>query len=306
MTEFERRTLESPTGAHLALYERPAPGTPKAVIHINHGLAEHAARYRPFANYLSGRGFHVCAHDHRGHGLTTAPDGAPRRYADKDGWNKVMTDVAAVEADLRARFPGVPLFVFGHSMGGVIAFNQALHQSESLAGVAVWNSNLFGPAGLLKFLLGLESVIGGRFKPSGIVDQMTFKAWDKTFAKERPAFGWLSRDLAVVDAYVADPLCGWPAQISLWQDFADGMAFGADAGNLQPVRKDLPIHLVGGSKDPATEGGKAMKRLARHLKKAGFADISIDVLKNFRHETLNEIGAEAEMIKFADWVEARL
>lgn len=304
---FERRTLNSPTGAQLALHECAAKdGPPRAIIHINHGLAEHAERYEKFATLLSARGFHVCAHDHRGHGATIAHDGAPRRYADVDGWNKVVADVAAVEADLRLKFPGIPVFVFGHSMGGVIALNHALIQSEAIAGVAVWNSNLFGPIGLMKFVLGLESLVGGDHKPSALLDMLSFKTWDKKFGDERPHSAWLSRDLDQVDAYVADPLCGWPAQISLWKDFVGGMAFGADARHLKPVRKDMPFHLIGGSNDPATEGGKAMKTLAKHLKKARFSDVSIEILKDFRHETLNEIGGEAEMTKFADWVEARL
>lgn len=306
MTGFERRTLESPTGAQLALYEAAPEGAPKALLHINHGLAEHAARYASFARYMSGRGFHVCAHDHRGHGATTSADGAPRRYADRNGWNKVMADVSAVEADLRTRHPGVPLLVFGHSMGGVIAFNQVLRESEHLAGAAIWNANLSGPVSLLKLVLRLEALFGGERKPAAVIDSMTFKAWDKKFATDRPAFGWLSRDLAEVDAYVADPLCGWPAEVSLWKDFARGMEAAQGNGKLKRIRRDLPFHLIGGADDPATEGGKAMTALAERLRGKGFSDVTVNVLAGFRHETLNEIGAEAEMAKFADWAEPRI
>lgn len=303
---FERRTLESPTGARLGVYDRPAQGNLRALLHVNHGLAEHAARYAEFARILSERGIHVCAHDHRGHGATTAPDGAPRRFADRDGWDKVMTDVAAVEADLRARHPGVPLFVLGHSMGGTIAFNQVLRDSDHLAGAAIWNANLSGPVGLLKFVLGLESLVGGDDKPATMIDAMTFKAWDKQFSSERPAFGWLSRDLGAVDAYIADPLCGWPAQISLWKDFARGMGMAQDKGRLKTVRKGFPLHLIGGEDDPATEGGKAVTALAERLRKQGLSDVTVHVLSHFRHETVNEIGAEAEINKFTDWIDQRL
>ncbi|MEE2565693.1 alpha/beta hydrolase [Hyphobacterium marinum] len=303
---FERRTLDSPSGASLNVYDRPAQGNLRALLHVNHGLAEHAARYGKFAQILSGRGIHVCAHDHRGHGFTTAPDGSPRRFADTGGWDKVMTDVSAVEADLRARHPGVPLFVLGHSMGGTIAFNQVLRESEHLAGAAIWNANLSGPVGLLKFVLGLESLVGGDRKPATLIDGMTFKTWDKNFSAERSAFGWLSRDLGAVDAYVADPLCGWPAQISLWKDFAHGMGLAQDNAALKPIRKDFPLHLIGGEDDPATDGGKAVTALAERLRRQGLKDVTVNILSHFRHETVNEIGAEAEINKFADWIEQRL
>ena len=75
---FDRQaTLASPTGAAINLYRRKAEGSARAVVQINHGLAEHAARYERFADFLGQRGFHVYAHDHRGHGYTKAPDAPP-------------------------------------------------------------------------------------------------------------------------------------------------------------------------------------------------------------------------------------
>ena len=71
---FPPGILKSPTGATLQLYRAVPPGRQKAAIHINHGMAEHAARYQRFAEALYDRGYAVFAQDHRGHGATTAPD----------------------------------------------------------------------------------------------------------------------------------------------------------------------------------------------------------------------------------------
>ena len=103
--EFQQSRLKSPTGADLALYTYEAETTPRGIVQINHGLAEYAGRYAPFAAYLASRGYHTIGHDHRGHGRTEAEDGAPRRFADKDGWIKVMDDVAAVQVEARKRWP---------------------------------------------------------------------------------------------------------------------------------------------------------------------------------------------------------
>lgn len=304
---WQRQDFTSPTGAVLALYETPPAAPVKGVVHINHGLAEHAARYAPFAEYLAGRGYHVAAQDHRGHGHTTAKDGGPRLFAKRNGWKKVTGDTAAVNAHLRAQHPGKPVFVLGHSMGGTVAMNHVIRHPETVAGAAIWNANFVsgGLAGVMKLVLFFNG-LGGAAKPASTIDALTFKAWDRKFKDDRPEFGWLSRDLSVVDAYVADPLCGWPASVSLWRDFLKGMEYASDDRNLASVRKNLPFHLIGGGDDPATEGGKATLKMAERLRKAGFTDVSAKVLDGFRHETLNEIGAEAEMAKFADWLDERV
>lgn len=304
---WQRQDFTSPTGAVLALYETPPAAPVKGILHINHGLAEHAARYAPFAEYLAGRGYHVAAQDHRGHGFTAAKDGGTRLFAKRGGWKKVTEDTAAVNAHLRAQHPGKPVFVLGHSMGGTVAMNHVMRHPDTVAGAAIWNANFVsgGLAGVMKLVLFFNG-LGGASKPAGTIDALTFKAWDKKFKDDRPQFGWLSRDLSVVDAYVADPLCGWPASVSLWRDFLKGMEFASSDANFASVRKDLPFHLIGGADDPATEGGQATRQMAERLGKAGFTDVSVEVLDGFRHETLNEIGAEAEMARFADWLDVKI
>ncbi len=139
---FVAETFESPTGASLRLHVQEADGQPLGVVQIHHGLAEHSARYARFAAYLAGRGFHVAAHDHRGHGETTAEDAPRGVFGAPKGWSKVVEDALAVEDHLKARFPGLPHIVFGHSMGGVVAMNHAMERKGELSGLAVWNSNL--------------------------------------------------------------------------------------------------------------------------------------------------------------------
>jgi len=304
-SNFVQRKLTSPSGAELAVYECGAQGVARGIVHINHGLAEHAARYAPFANYLSSRGYHVVAHDHRGHGATTAEDGAPRRFANEDGWNKVMADVLAVNADARANWPGLPVIVFGHSMGGVISFNHALREPDSVAATAVWNANtaLGGNVGLMKLILSIEALFGGPYTPSLTLDKMSFKSWNKRFPEGRTDADWLSRDTEQVDLYANDPVCGWPSSVSLWRDFLSGVEYAADDANLKALPKDMPFHLIGGSKDPATEGGKAIKTLHKRLKKAKLSNLRCEILKDFRHETLNEIGRDEQMKLFADWLD---
>lgn len=306
---FERRTnLDTPTGARLNLYVKPAQTNGRAVVQINHGLAEHALRYARFADFLSTRGFHVYAHDHRGHGLTTAPDAPLGRFAGVDGQRKIVADVAAVHDLIAKEHPGLPVIVFGHSMGGLIALNFAMRHSARIHAAAIWNANfsagIAGRAALA--LLAWERFRLGSDVPSHLLPKLTFQAWAKAVSNRRTEFDWLSRDAAEVERYIADPLCGSDASVSLWRDLFGLVFAGADDAGLSRIRKGLPFHLVGGEADPATAGGKAVRQLADRLKRKGFSNLVSTIYAGTRHESLNELNRNIIMQDFVNWADGTL
>jgi alpha-beta hydrolase superfamily lysophospholipase len=301
---FETQTtLASPTGAALNLYASEAKAAPRGVIQVNHGLAEHAARYGRFAEAMSAAGFHVYAHDHRGHGATKAPDAPQGMFAREDGAAKVIADVAAVHGHIAARHPGLPVIVFGHSMGGLIAMSYVLRHSERVAAAAIWNANF--TAGLqgnaARVVLAWERFRLGSDVPSRIVPKLTFGVWAKQIPDRRTDFDWLSRHPAEVYKYVADPLCGWDASVSMWADVFRFIFFGADDRNFAAARRDLPFSLVGGEKDPVTDGGKAVLELAGRMKRIGFSNLTTRVYADTRHESLNEVNRNLIIEDFAAW-----
>lgn len=302
---FTAQTLKSPSGASLRLRVRKPEGEVRGVVQIHHGLSEHSARYARFADYLAERGFAAVAHDHRGHGETTAPNAKPGYFAPAKGWDAVVADALAVEDALRERFPGAPVIVFGHSMGGVVAMTHAMARKGEIDGLAVWNSNmaLGGRASLMRAVLSVETLFKRPDAPSTWMDALAFKAWGKSVRNARTDFDWLSRIPHEVDLYVEDPLCGQAATIQLWRDLIDGAERGADEALLRTMRKDLPIHMAAGGDDPATDKGAAMKTLAARLYNARFTDATMRFDPKARHETLNDEGYEAAMSDFADWAE---
>ena len=308
MSDFSAFPHSSPTGATLAVRHVPAMASPRAVVQINHGLAEHAARYQRFARFLAARGYHVYVHDHRGHGATRAPDSIPGAFASKEGASKVIADVAAIHALIGERHPGLPVVTFGHSMGGLIALNFAETHPAASAALAVWNSNfnagLAGRAG--QAALRLEAFFKGSDTPSTILPKLTFQAWANAMPDRRTDFDWLSRDPLEVDLYVVDPLSGWDATVSMWQDVFRLIYAGADAANLAKLPKALPIHLIGGAEDPATDKGEAVTWLAEQMQKSGLSDVTVEILAGTRHETLNEINRDQSMDNFAAWLDSRI
>lgn len=303
-----RRTIASPTGASLNLYTRRTDGAPRAVVQINHGLAEHAARYERFADSLAAQGLHTYAHDHRGHGFTTAPNAPPGRFGTPSGGDKVIADVAAIHDLIRAEHPGLPVIVFGHSMGGLIALNYVLRHPAGVNAAAIWNANfsagLAGRAALA--ILAWEKFRLGSDVPSRLLPRLTFQAWGKKVPDHKTPFDWLSRDADEVKKYIDDPLCGWDASVSLWQDLFGFVFFGADDRNFSGLDRALPINLVGGEKDPATDGGKAVEHLAGRLGRMRFSILNSTIYADTRHESLNELNRDVIMRDFAGWLDRAL
>ncbi|ASY63730.1 Lysophospholipase [Sinorhizobium sojae CCBAU 05684] len=295
-------THQSPTGALLAWRHWPAL-KPTAILLVSHGLAEHAQRYARFAEAMAAHGFHVYAHDHRGHGHTRAPDAPLATFAAKGGAEMVIADLRAVREMAVARHPGLPVILFGHSMGGLIALNAAETDPRSYDALAVWNSNFRpGPAGrAAQAILRIERMLKGSDVPSLFLSRLTFGAWAQAIPNRKTAFDWLSRDEEEVAKYIADPLCGFDPTVSLWIDVFKLVYAGARADRLAQLSAHLPVHLVGGTADPSTDGGAAICWLGDRMKARGMTDVTVVIHQGMRHETLNEIGREKATQDFAAW-----
>lgn len=302
----ETRRLSSPTGASLAWHHQPAADPECGILLISHGLAEHSRRYRAFAEAMAAQGFHVYAFDHRGHGETTAPDAPIGRFARRDGVRLVSEDVQAIRDMAANAHPGLPVLLFGHSMGGLIALNAAIDNPGSFDAVAIWNSNFHpGPAGrAAQVILLIEKALKGSDVPSGLLPKLTFGAWGRSIPNHRTEFDWLSHDRDIVDAYIADPLCGFDASVSLWLDLFE-LTFRAPK-LIGRLRRDLPLHLIGGAEDPATNGGREILWLSEHVRKNGFSNVTTKVWPGTRHETLNDTVRAWATAEFAVWAKAAL
>ena len=302
----ETRRLLSPTGANLAYHYQPAIEPSRGILLVSHGLAEHSKRYKAFAETMAGHGFHVYAFDHRGHGETTAPDAPIGRFAKRHGARLVSEDVKAVRDLASTALPDLPVLLFGHSMGGLIALNAAIDHPESYDAVAIWNSNFHpGIAGrAAQGILLVEKALKGSDVPSGLLPKLTFDAWGRSIPGHRTGFDWLSHDHDIVDAYIADPLCGFDASVSLWLDLFE-LTFRAPK-LIDRLRKDLPIHLTGGAEDPATNHGREVLWLSKHFKESGFSQVTTEIWQGIRHETLNDTVRARATEEFAAWAKTML
>ncbi|HWD13104.1 alpha/beta hydrolase [Pseudochrobactrum sp. sp1633] len=295
--------LLSPSGAKLALRFQPASKPATGIVQISHGLAEHAARYQEFAHHLAEHGFHVYAHDHRGHGLTQAPDAPIGQFAVKDGDEKVLQDLGFVEKTIRERHGQLPLILFGHSMGGLVTLAALCGRFCKPDAAAICNSNFAGALNqtLAFTLLKAERMFLGSDVPSNFLPSMTFRTWAKQVENYQTQFDWLSHDAAEVALYNNDPLCGFAPSVSMWIDVFRFMRRCNNPAPQQAIPLHLPLYLQGGGQDPSTEGGKSLLALEKRLTASGFSNITTQIYPEMRHESLHETDRARFMQDFTSW-----
>ncbi|MCR8914656.1 alpha/beta hydrolase [Marinobacter panjinensis] len=286
--DLQERFINSPDHHRIPLLSW-VPKNPTAVMVIAHGMAEHAARYQPLAQWLNQQGVAVMAIQHRGHG-PHCPDTELGHYADNRGWQKVVDDLQQVVVHARKQFPDLPLTLFGHSMGSFIAQAFTQQYGDQIDNLILCATNRIDKPKLLisLALVRLIRALRGKRHHSPLVDNMTFGAFNKAFAPNRTSHDWLSRDPQQVDRYLKDPLCGFSCTVGLWSDFIAGML------DINPAawRKDLPVHLIAGDRDPVGEMGRGFGRHVANLKAAGLNVASERLFAGARHELVNETNAD--------------
>lgn len=261
----------------------------RAVLILLHGMAEHILRYEGFAQRLAARGIAVLGIDLRGHGRTAQYSGRRGIFAARRGVRLVLSDIALLCDQAQALYPGVPLALFGHSMGSLFAQLAAQRFGARficmmLSGVPATNAckRALGPA-----LAGFFSTLRGREKPNRFLDSMVFGSYEESFRLRRGKFEWLTNDLEAVKAYRADEYCGFVCAGALFEDLARMQRDVYKKSNLCKTPLDLPILLCSGAKDPVTAYGRGTRRLLKRYKALGYNTVAV-LYGNCKHEVLND------------------
>lgn len=283
--EESRFRLPGRDGAEIAAYRWLPAGEVRAVLQVAHGMGEHAQRYLAPLRPLIASGVAVYTNDHRGHGQTAA---SPAELGDfgAGGFESLVDDMLRLTLVAMAEYPRTPRFLLGHSMGSFAAQSYAIDNSALIDGLV-----LSGSAALDLLLAAAINNPGG------------LEAFNAPFEPARTPFDWLSREPRAVDAYIADPLCGFSAQPeSLMSMFALATRLG-DASELRKIRPDLPIYLFAGDADPINSNLTALQPLVDRYRAAGLGDLTCDFYPQGRHEMLNEINRDEVVGKLAAWMD---
>ena len=161
------------------VYEWPVE-SPKAIVQIVHGMAEHAGRYDAFARFLSEHGYYVVADDHRGHGKT---DEKSLGYAPKDMFEHTLSDEALVLETFQKKYADTPVIVLGFSYGSFLTQHFIARHGEQLAGAIVAGSSYKKDAEVYlgSVVAALGSAFFGEKKPAKLIEKLSFGAYAKGF-----------------------------------------------------------------------------------------------------------------------------
>ncbi len=272
------------TGAPLGGAVAPASDAPRAVVVLVHGVGEHSGRYLNLVRPLVADGFAIYAYDHRGHGRSPGP----RVHIER--WAQYRDDLAAFLAEVAAREPGVPLVLYGHSMGSLVVLDY-LEEPAVATGKA---------AGTQPPLAGAV-VSGVALQPAG-VGRPYQVVMAKALSKVAPRLvvdldikpDALTRDPEGFMAAIGDPLLTSKAT----------MRWGAESmAALRSVRAGLsgiglPLLVLHGGDDPLNRPAGARELLDA----VGSTDTTLHVYPGVRHEPHNDVGHEQVATDVSEWL----
>jgi alpha-beta hydrolase superfamily lysophospholipase len=286
MEPSTRFTYPAQDGVDIVGYRWDPAGMPRGAVQLTHGMGEHVRRYGALARALTDRGLVVYGQDHRGHGATTRSEEELGQLG-PDGWTQLVDDVDLLVSLIRDEQPGLPLVLLGHSMGSFAVQQYLLKHGDRVDAVVLTGTTALDQ---LEPALDLD-------KP---IDLAAFNA---AFEPARTEFDWLSRDEAIVDAYIADPRCGFGIDVDAGKDMFIGARRMADPGQVTAIRPDLPLYIAAGELDPVNANLVLLHVLVDRYRAAGLTDVTVRTYPGARHEILNETNRDEVVARILDWLD---
>ena len=309
-------TFKDKDDIEIFVYKWEPESSPKAVVQIVHGLAEHAKRYIPVAEVLCNEGYICYAGDARGHGRTAGDltENTLKGNAGvlgPNGWRGVVNDLHELTNIIKKENPDLPLFLIGHSWGAMLTHDYIQEWGDQLKGAVLSGINgkvraITVKAG--KPLLKSEIKKHAPTEPSQKMFDMNFKSNNHDWDTEEGATGyeWLSRDKEEVQKYIDDPWCGFVPPANLWLEFLLGLEKIFDSKQEQRIPKDLPIYVISGSLCVIGNKTKWVTDMINRFKKYGIDDVTHKFYQDARHEIFNEINRDEVFKDLISWLNSHL
>lgn len=293
MTEYTFLSANKKTTVHWYKWDVE---NPVAVLQIVHGMSEYIERYDAFAKYLNSFGIAVVGNDHIGHGKSVASQDDWGYFGPKDGWKFFIEDVEEMRKIAKEEYKDVPYYIMGHSMGSFVTRGWLKMFGEGVDGAIIMGTSGPNPAvGAGKAIAGLIKSFKGDRHISKLITAMAFGSYSDHIPNAKTHYDWLSRDEAIVDAYMKDPACGFTFTIAGYIDLFSLLGYIQGEQWYNSVPKDLPLLIVSGEDDPVGAYGKGPAEVHEGLTNAGCSDVSLILYEGMRHEILNEFGKEVPM-----------
>ena len=261
---------------------------PRGIVQLIHGFGEHSRRYfHMIVKYLDA-GFIVAADDHVGHGKTAMMNDTWGDWGEK-GCHTMMEDEHSLTLLVKEKYPNLPYFLFGHSMGSFIARDYAAKYGDELTGMTICGTTgVF--RGVKEAIPALETIVdaggGAESDPAllgSLLGWMCERCGEVTLGNE-----WICHDPYVQRDHAEDPFDAFtkPTSNRSLLYFTQMMACITGTEWAEKVPKALPIYNIGGDQDPVGEYGKGIYEVSNWLYETGH-NVKTKVYPGYRHEIHN-------------------
>ncbi|CDM69737.1 putative lysophospholipase [Clostridium bornimense] len=306
MTNRINFSIVDDEGVKINCYKWIPKGEIKGIVQISHGMLETILRYDDFAKYLNKNGYVVYGHDHRGHGKT-AESKEKLGHLDKDDFNWLVEDVHLITDKIKREYKDKKVILLGHSMGSFVSQRYIQLYSKDIHALILSGSN-GKPPKVTRFAAWITNIARNVFKVdkrANIINKLTFGSYNRGL-EGRTEVDWLCSDSKEVDKYIKDSYCGGVPTVSFFNELFTGLLTINTRGNFDTVRKDLPIYIFAGDKDPVGMRGKGIINLYNKFKEIGIKDVTYKLYKDGRHEMLNEVNKKDVYLDIVSWIESKI
>ncbi len=282
----------------------PEGNRPMCILQIVHGMAEYVERYAAFAEYLNEQNILVVGEDHLGHGKSVGENGKYGYFCERDAATVVVRDVHRLKKITQEKYPGVPYFILGHSMGSFILRNYLCRYGTGIEGAVIMGTGM-QPKGLLKVskaLVKVLTLLQGAKHESRLVDKLAFGNFNKGIVNPSSKNDWLSADSVQVAKYNGDPMCGFLFTLNGFGTLFELIWRLHDPAYLEKMPKDLPLLLTAGARDPVGDYGKAVEEVYQSYRDMGMGQVQLKLYPEGRHEILNETNRQQVYEDISRWL----
>ncbi len=269
-------------------------GEPKAVIQLIHGMVEYIERYDDFAKFLTGLGYVVFGHDHLGHGQSVTSVENWGYIADSNPADALIRDIHRVRSAAQSKYPNLPYYILGHSMGSYLLRRYISLKAEGLTGVIIVGTGQENDATTLAGLTAIKTMAKAKAKGwhhrSKTIRDMTYTAPYKMYDLHGidKSNSWICSDTDIMEKYYSDPRCTFTFTLNGYDALLNTVYYVNQKRHINKIPKNLPILLISGDLDPVGNLGKGVKSVYNKYVEAGITDIECHLFEGMRHEILNE------------------
>lgn len=277
---------------------------PKGIVQLVHGMSENKERYIKFMNYLRRFGYIVVIHDHRGHGKSIKKADDQGYFYDENA-EYIVKDTLDITKMIKEKYPGLPVYLFGHSMGSLVALKYLKLYDDQIDKLVLCGTPAKNPlCGIAIVLVKLLEKIYGGYHRSKLVHYFSIGPYERAF-KSSDGNSWLSLNEQNVQDYNDSKDCGFRFTLNGFKNLFLLMKTVYEENNWNKKNLSIPILFVAGEQDPVISSKEDWRQIQLYLNHIGYNRIKGKLYKKMRHEILNEARSDEVMEDIRDFLDQR-